>query len=111
MSFVENIDMLNRTLKEALRNHAAEFDRLESLKPNYRNNGALHNYLDAIDEFEESVDRGDDITEAFNGTFASSGNLYKFLLRAFKKYGEVKNSNTLKSFVEYLELRSNIEHN
>jgi hypothetical protein len=95
--------MLNRTLKEALRNHAAEFDRLASTKPGYRNNGALNDYLAAIDEFEEAVDRGDDLEEAFNGTFASSGALHKFLLPAFKKYAEPSKAKLPpKDFVAYL---------
>jgi hypothetical protein len=80
--------MINRILKEGLRNAAAEFDRLESMKAGYLNNGALNDYLSAIDEFEETANYEDNLTEAFNGTFASSGKLYKFLLPVFRKYGE-----------------------
>ena len=95
--------MLNRTLKESLRNHAAEFDRLESKKPGYRNNGALNDYLAAIDEFEEAATREDRLEEAFNGTFASSGALYKFLLPAFKKYATPPKSKLPpKDFVAYM---------
>lgn len=79
--------MLDRTLREALRNHAAEFDRLESKKPNYRNNHALDGYLAAIDEMSELVDCGETLEMAFNGTF--QGELRKFLLPAFKKYAQI----------------------
>jgi len=79
--------MLNRTFKESLRNHAAEYDRLQSKKPGYVNSGILNEYLGLIDEMEELNNRGESIEEAFNGTFASNKGLRQFLNRAVRKYG------------------------
>ena len=72
--------MINPTLRSALQNAAAEYDRLESAKPGYRNNRALNRYLDAIDDLDEMIDCGETLEGAFNATFQSDVKLYKFLL-------------------------------
>ena len=96
--------MINPTLRSALQNAAAEYDRLQSLKPNYRNNRALNGYLSAIDEIDELIDCGETLESAFNATFQSTGDLYKFLLPFFKKYAEPSKAKLPpKDFVAYLE--------
>ena len=80
---------MNRTLKESLRNHAAEFDRLQSRKTKYENSGALNDYLSAIDEMETLLANGETVDEAFSGTFASNKELCEFLKRAIRKFGHL----------------------
>lgn len=76
--------MINRTLRVALESHAAEYDLQQSKKEGYRNNGALHGYLAAINEMDELIECGETLEEAFNASFDEK--LRKFLLPAFNKY-------------------------
>jgi hypothetical protein len=81
--------MINRTLKESLRNAVAEFDNIQSKKDSYVNSRkVLNNYLAAIDEMDELTDNGETLEEAFNGTFMPNRELYKFLTPYFKKYAK-----------------------
>jgi hypothetical protein len=80
--------MLDRTLKEMLRNAAAEFEFQQTKKFDHIVAGSLDGYLGAIDEMEELMENGESAVEAFNGTF--DGSLRKSLLPVMKKYGGLK---------------------
>ena len=77
--------MINLVLRESLRAHAAEHDRLNFGKT-YKEQHRLTNNLELIDEMFEMMDNGLELQEAFNSCF--SGDLAKFMQRAINKYGK-----------------------
>ena len=79
--------MINLVLRESLRAHAAEYDRLNFGKT-YKEQRRLTTNLELIDEMFEMMDNGLELQEAFNSCFG--GDLAKYLMRAINKYGDVK---------------------
>lgn len=77
----------NLTLKESLRVHAMEFDRLNYGRL-YTDGRLLREKLNLIEEIGEMIENGTSFSEAFNTCF--DGEWANFLNRAIQKFGHLQ---------------------